>query len=328
MREELLERLRCPRCGAEHALSAEVAERDEQEVVTATLVCAACGHRARVEHGIAELMHDPPDHVRREAAGLERFAQRMIDDGWTPEDVAALPEADLDYWRGQKRGMDRLLSLVDLEPGSRLLDAGANTTWASSLLAGRGLDVIALDIATVPYQGLRSAEWFFAAHGVFYERVVATMNALPLASGSLDYVFTSQVLHHNGRGEMLAALREFRRVLRPGGRLLAINEPLRFLTDLKRDNDAEVAEFEGHEHVYFAWEYSLLARAAGFAVDVLPPHFPQFTDEPWPPETPARKVAVFEALARHRPTRAALRAKARLLGPDHAFAMIARKGGR
>jgi hypothetical protein len=48
--------------------------------------------------------------------------------------------------------------------------------------------------------------------------------------------------------------------------LLVVNEPLRFPLRLKRDHAADVAEFEGYEHVYFMHEYVLAARAAGFRV--------------------------------------------------------------
>jgi hypothetical protein len=45
-----------------------------------------------------------------------------------------------------------------------------------------------------------------------------------------------------------------------------VSEPLRFPLRLKRDHAAEVAEFEGHEHVYFLHQYWRAARGAGFRV--------------------------------------------------------------
>lgn len=63
---------------------------------------------------------------------------------------------------------------------------------------------------------------------------------------------------------MTDALREIHCVLRPGGSLLVMNEPLRWPTDPKRDHGAEVAEFDGNEHVYFFPEYLWMAWRAGF----------------------------------------------------------------
>ncbi len=90
------------------------------------------------------------------------------------------------------------------------------------------------------------------------------MSALPFTEDSFDWVFCCEVLHHNNRQGMTDALREIHRVLRPGGSLLVINEPLRWPTDLKRDHGAEVTEFAGNEHVYFFLEYLWMARRAGF----------------------------------------------------------------
>ena len=103
------------------------------------------------------------------------------------------------------------------------------------------------------------------------------MSALPFADNSLDWVFSCKVLHHNDRQGMTDALREIHRVLRPGGSLLVMNEPLRWPTDLKHDHAAEVAEFDGNEHVYFFPEYLWMARRAGFhRIRITEPAFDTF----------------------------------------------------
>lgn len=81
MRAAFAQVVRCPACRAEHAVRAAVEEEDEQEIRTGALVCERCGHRAPIEDGIVELMHDPPAFVVQEAAGLERFAETMRNDG-------------------------------------------------------------------------------------------------------------------------------------------------------------------------------------------------------------------------------------------------------
>ncbi|HEX8064972.1 MAG TPA: class I SAM-dependent methyltransferase [Thermoleophilaceae bacterium] len=282
MRRDQIDRLRCPACRAERSFALEAREEDEREVRSGTLRCRGCGHDAPVEHGIADLLHDPPEFVVREAAGLDRFAETMRADGWDRERILKLPYEQSGYWFSQAAAFEHLAEVMELEPGATLLDVGSNTCWASNAFAVRGLRVTALDIAATPMQGLRTADWWFEENDVFFERVLSVMFDPALASESFDYVFCCEVLHHNHREHLHRTLRELYRVLRPGGRLIVLNEPLRFVTDLKLDFGQEVAEYEGHEHVYFAPEYVLAARRAGFAVRLMRPNTtPFFRREPF-----------------------------------------------
>lgn len=308
MREQLTPFLRCPRCGAEHSFSLEVSHRDEREVREGTLVCSRCSQVYAVSEGIADLLHDPPDFVRRERAGLERFAAVMRADGWDAARVLALPDVDLPYWQGQRRALDALLRRAPLQPGGRLLDVGSNTCWASRIFAEKGLEVIALDIATTKLQGLRCADWAFAAGGAYFERVASVMFAPALAGESVDYVFCCEVLHHNDARHLRLTLQELWRVLRPGGRLFVINEPLRFPLRLKRDHAREVAQFEGNEHVYFLHQYYMAARRAGFEVSL-----------------PALELAAAEPAARPRPGALARWGWRHLLRGDASLALDCRK---
>jgi SAM-dependent methyltransferase len=323
VRDALRTILRCPACGSEGSFRTEVGARSEREITQGTLVCGQCGHRSNIDRGVVDLMHNVPAHVVAEAKGLERFAEFMRNQGWGREQVLALPHNDLGYWREQGLAMDRLLERIELEPGRRLLDVGANTCWAANLFAQRGLEVIALDITTVELQGLHTAEWFFEASDVYFERILATMHRTGLASGSIDYVFCNEVLHHNAPDELLDALRELHRVLKPGGQLLVTSEPLRFLNDRKRDHGQEVAEFAGHEHVYYAWEYRRALRKAGFISTVIPPQWPQFTGEQL--SGGRLKVAAQGWLRSNRAGRALILAKGQLFGPDHSIGLIGRK---
>jgi SAM-dependent methyltransferase/uncharacterized protein YbaR (Trm112 family) len=267
MREQLLGILRCPGCGGEATLELAEQRRDEREVRCGTLGCRRCQRAFPLRHGIAELMPEPPGFVRREAAGLERFAAVMRADGWDRERIRALPDVDLPYWHGQRKAIDALLTRAPLRPGERLLDVGSNTCWASRIFAARGLQVVALDISTAELQGLRTADWLID-DGPYFERVQSSMFAPALASASFDHVFCCEVLHHNDRAHLRRTMRELHRVLRPGGRLWALNEPLRFPLRPKLDHGREVEQFEGNEHVYFLHEYWLAARRAGFRVSI------------------------------------------------------------
>lgn len=271
MRADLLPILRCAACRSESTLALHADAEDDREVREGRLDCAACGARWAVGEGIVHLLGERPAHVDREAAGLERFAEVMRADGWDVERILRLPDEPSGYWDVQKVAMAQILREADLRPGERIVDLGANTCWASNAFAERGLDVVALDIALTDLQGLRTAEHWMRARGTYFERVLGSMTDLPFAAASVDRVFACQVLHHNDRAELAAAFREAHRVLRPGGSLLVINEPLRTPLRPALGHGDEVEAFEGHEHVYFAFEYIRAARAAGFAVELLPP---------------------------------------------------------
>jgi SAM-dependent methyltransferase len=117
---------------------------------------------------------------------------------------------------------------------------------------------------------------------VFFERVLGVMFDLPFADASFDYVYCCEVLHHNDSRSLRATMREIHRVLRPGGRLLVINEELRGLRNRKPDHGADVAEYEGHENAFFLPRYWLAAKAAGFDVSVREPQYHRyFAGEPY-----------------------------------------------
>src|SRR4051812_15413020 len=189
MRESLVEQLRCPKCRAERSFSVDADGRDDREIRSGSLTCSACGFVASISRGVVDLMPDSPEFVRREAAGLERFADTMRADGWDRDRVLRLPDDPLEYWQGQKAAMEHLLATVELPPGSTVLDVGSNTCWASNAFASRGLGVVALDISTAEMQGLFTADWWFDANGVYFERVLSTMFDPALASGAFDFVF-------------------------------------------------------------------------------------------------------------------------------------------
>jgi SAM-dependent methyltransferase len=190
----------------------------------------------------------------------------MRADGWDRERILALPDVPLGYWGEQQRAMRQVLSATTFRPGERLLDLGSNTCWASNIFARHGLDVIALDIASTELQGLRTADYFIDGGEVYFERVLSVMFDPAFVDASFDYVFCCETMHHNDPANLHATMRELHRILRPGGRLLMVSEPLRFPLRLKRDHAQEVAQFEGHEHVYFMHQYWWAARRAGFRV--------------------------------------------------------------
>jgi SAM-dependent methyltransferase len=276
VRAEFAQQLRCPACRRDGTLALDPVESDEREVREGRLRCAECAREFAVHRGVAELLHEPPAYIVAEAAGLERFAAQMRAEGWDRELVRRLPEIEHGYWYVQARSLHQLMTTIPFRPGQSILDVGSNTCWAANRFAEHGLRAIALDIATAELQGLYTAEYFIDGGEVFFERVLGSMDAIPLASSSLDYVYCCEVLHHNDPASLRRTFAEIFRVLRPGGRLLMVNETLKTLRDPSGVHVEGVAQFDGYEHAHWALRYRWEATRAGFATEVAEPHYRPF----------------------------------------------------
>jgi SAM-dependent methyltransferase/uncharacterized protein YbaR (Trm112 family) len=307
---EFARELRCPACLRDRVLELHAQESDDREVREGTLHCTVCGTEFPVHKGVMELLYEPPGYVVAEAAGLERFAEQMRAEGWDREKVRLLPDIEHGYWYAQSRSMHQLMTTIPFKAGQSILDVGSNTCWAANRFARRGLKAIALDIATTELQGLYTAEYFID-EGVFFERVLGSMAAIPLASASLDYVYCCEVLHHNDPRGLRNTFQEIFRVLRPGGRLLMVNETLKTLSDTNGVHVEGVEQFEGYEHAHWALSYRWEATRAGFMTEVTEPHYRPFFGDPAPSPRGAKapllgpvvrrgaRVLQSSALARH-----------------------------
>jgi SAM-dependent methyltransferase len=93
-------------------------------------------------------------------------------------------------------------------------------------------------------------------------------------------VYCCQVLHHNDLAGLRRTFFEIFRVLRPGGRLLMVNETLKTLRDPSGVHVEGVEEFEGYEHAHWAVRYRWEAIRAGFSTEVAEPHYRPFFGDP------------------------------------------------
>jgi ubiquinone/menaquinone biosynthesis C-methylase UbiE len=120
-------------------------------------------------------------------------------------------------WRTAENSCGYLLP--HLRPGDRLLDVGCGPGTITTDLASRVApgEVLGVDVAEeVVAEAARSAA---ECGNVSFARGDAY--GIDAAAGSFDVVHAHQVLQH--LGDPIAALREMRRVLRPGG-LLAVRD--------------------------------------------------------------------------------------------------------
>jgi ubiquinone/menaquinone biosynthesis C-methylase UbiE len=112
------------------------------------------------------------------------------------------------WYRGRRRMLAALLEGVELPPGARVLDAGCGSGRTLDELAryGRphGVELNPLGLA--------------AARGRGHEVEQAAVEQIPYEDASFDLVTCLDVFEHTD--DDVAALRELRRVARPGGRLV------------------------------------------------------------------------------------------------------------
>ncbi|HEX6497669.1 MAG TPA: methyltransferase domain-containing protein [Micromonosporaceae bacterium] len=120
----------------------------------------------------------------------------------------------------RRRVYDGLVALSGARPGDRVLDVGCGTGY----LTRRVARAVAPDGYVVGVDPSSSVIGYAADHapdnGAFE---IARAQALPYADASFDVVVSSLAMHHVPSEDRAAALREMRRVLRPGGRLLIVD---------------------------------------------------------------------------------------------------------
>ena len=168
--------------------------------------------------------------------------------------------------------------------GGRSLDLGGGSGWLAAELGRRGFEAVSLDIED-PHERLAQIEGGAAGRDFelvtdvldepareTVDYVVGDMEQMPFADGAFDLVTTSAALHHSA--DPVRTLRHAARVLRPGGVLLALNEPAK---GLFRDESPILGgrgEAAG-EHLYWARTYVGFFRAAGLEPRL---HFPGWID--------------------------------------------------
>jgi ubiquinone/menaquinone biosynthesis C-methylase UbiE len=107
----------------------------------------------------------------------------------------------------------------------------------SHRVALAGCRATAIDLREDSVDGLGATGGYLRAGSAEFHRIVASFDALPLASRSADVVVFSAALHY--AVDLGVVLREAHRVTRPGGRLVILDSPF---YQRAVDGDAMVAE--------------------------------------------------------------------------------------
>lgn len=148
-----------------------------------------------------------PAIVRREYETEHRFLARRLTT-WAELDGPLVEDATI-------------AALLELAP-ARVLDAGSGTgDFTERVQRALAADVVALDLSSRMVE-LTRARGLEASHG--------DIEALPFADEAFDCVLANRVLYHVP--DLTQCLVEIARVLRPGGRLVAVTYSERHLREL------------------------------------------------------------------------------------------------
>ncbi len=122
---------------------------------------------------------------------------------------------------GKRR--QQMLDLADLQPGDVVLDVGSGTGTLLLAAAERVGPSGALHGIEPAVEMVAHAQRKAEARRVPLEVVEGTADSLPYPPASFDTVFCTLALHHVPGPMQGVAVREMRRVLRPGGRVVIVD---------------------------------------------------------------------------------------------------------
>ena len=135
----------------------------------------------------------------------------------------------------------------NFEPGSRILDAGCGAGRHALFMAREGMTPYGLDFSS---SGVEYTKDLLAenGYGPFADNIVqAGCDAMPFADNSFDGLISFGVLYYLPYSKIVDSVREFRRVLKPGGKCLVLVRSLedyRFISGEKTEerNTVRVTE--------------------------------------------------------------------------------------
>jgi SAM-dependent methyltransferase len=163
-----------------------------------------------------------------------------------------------------------LTNKCGLEFRGRVLEIGAGAAWLSAELSKlpKVVEIVVTDFSPERLQDQVPKTFkLLNAHEGKITRTPADFHKLDFPNNHFDFVVCSAVLHH--AANVLAVLRELRRVLKPGGQLVAIREPVWPLMKRKPrpKSPARRADTVPLPQVYRLEEYRDFFKRAGLELE-------------------------------------------------------------
>ncbi len=280
MRKTLLSYLQCLQC-QKSRWGLEVKLETEREIRQGRVKCLACEKSYDIEEGILNILGD---HLPAEVAHEKEHAESLgylVTEGGEKHPInretierfrglfLSLPAGDgshffkpggsFDNQAGNAERFYKTLQMLNLTGSERVLEVGASFGWSAWRFAQRGCEVAALDVTNY----LMASDLYFEEDNSYFERLSADMSALPFQDDAFDIIFSHSVIHHcKDLGKLF---REFRRVLRPGGRVIALHECAFGLLEDKSGKALQEAIHEGfNENAYTLPQWKQGAKGGNF----------------------------------------------------------------
>ncbi len=163
---------------------------------------------------------------------LSRYThQRMVQKREASSDPSQEFGSEREWSRALKEDLPRFIPFLKKKCGvefhGRVLEIGAGGGWFSGELSKlpRVVEVVTTDFSSKLLKEHAPLVFMLVnAHTAKITRMPADFHELGFRANYFDFVVSSSVLHH--ATNMVQVLREVKRVLKPGGRYVAIREPV------------------------------------------------------------------------------------------------------
>jgi len=179
-------------------------------------VCQSCATKFKSEDGVPVFLRPDSKIIADESDRAEFW-----NTGWEKRNAHLLAKDRGDILKDRLDYLDYLSkegfpSAIDISPeevgGKLFLNIGCGGGYEGLLFSGYGTRYIGLDFS---HNAASFTKKLISNAGFDGDTFQSEAEALPFASDSIDYVYSSGVLHHTPNTEQ--ALKEVHRVLKPGG---------------------------------------------------------------------------------------------------------------